>query len=746
MEKSLFITEKPSVAMDYIKLLKINGKKRDGYIESDKAIFTWCVGHMVTMSYPEAYDIELKRWSLKTLPFIPKTFKYEVIPGVKSQFEKVKPLLNREDIKTIYVCTDSGREGEYIYRLVDEMVGVKGKDKKRVWLDSLTEDEVKRGIREAKDLSFYDSLSDAAYLRAKEDYLLGINFSRLLTLVYGESLKRFTKEDSSVIAVGRVMSCVLSMVVERERDFRNFIKTPFYKINASFNVDENSDYKGDFKADEVSKYFESVVLYNDGGFKTKEDAEKLIEELKKVEENDIFVDKIIKSKENKNPPLLFNLAEIQNECAKRFKINPDETLNVIQNLYEKKLVTYPRTDARVISTAVAKEINKNLVKINKFSLPEIKNITKKILENKWYAGLEKTKYVDDKKITDHYAIIPTGEGFETYNSLNKLNKDIYEVILRRFLAIFYPRAEFSKMTIITKIGKEHFYTMDKVCKNKGFLEVLSKDEKQENNSKEFLKNLKKNQRVKLLDLELKEGETSPPKRYNSGSIILAMENAGKLIEEDELREQIKGQGIGTSATRAEILKKLDKIKYIKINNKNQIITSTQKGEFVYEVIKDSVPTLLNPVLTASWEKGLTLVAEKKLTKEEFMDKLKEYINKNFSNALRHNGVFDINKIYKTILNKDNEILDEEEKVLGVCPICKKGVVVKNKKGYGCSNWESGCKFFVGEICGVIIEKQEIKNLMKYGKTHIISGFKSKKGNEFSTRLIIKNKKIEFDFK
>ncbi|MBC8062079.1 MAG: topoisomerase C-terminal repeat-containing protein [Clostridiaceae bacterium] len=749
MGKSLFITEKPSVAMDYVKLLNIKGTKRDGFIESERAVFTWCVGHMVTMSYPEVYDENLKRWSLATLPFLPNSYKYEVIPAVAKQFETVRSLLDREDITTIYVCTDSGREGEYIYRLVDEMVGVKEKEKKRVWIDSQTEEEIKRGIKEAKALSEYDALASSAYLRAKEDYLLGINFSRLLTLIYGKSVASIMKDDKGVIAVGRVMSCVLGMIVVREREIRNFIKIPFFKTIGSFEVEENKVYTGEWRTTEISAYFESPLLYSESGFKRRESAEQLIGELKADGFlNEAIIQSVTKTNENKNPPLLFNLAEMQNECSKKFKINPDETLSKIQSLYEKKLVTYPRTDARVLSTSVAKQIDSNIAKLVRFQGDEeIKVIAQNILDKKWYKSIEKSKYVDDSKITDHYAIIPTGEGFENYNSLKDLDKDIYNLILRRFLAIFYPPAKYSKLTIITKQGNECFFTTDKVCTSKGYLEV-SKSETNQTEEKElsFLNNLKKGQKVKLNELIIKEGETSPPKKYTSGSIILAMENAGKLIEDEELREQIKGSGIGTSATRAEILKKLEKIEYISTNKKTQILSPTTRGEMVYEVIKDSVPTMLNPTLTASWEKGLGMVADRELPPEEFMIKLETYIKNNFTRALKHNGVIETKKLFGEVFKDTEMIIDESgNNVPGTCPFCKKGHIIKSKKGYGCTNWQSGCKFFVSEICGIAIPVDQIKNLLKYGKTEIISGFKSKKGNEFSARLVLKDNKIELDF-
>lgn len=642
ISKALFITEKPSVAAEFAKALKINGKKQDGYIESDRAIVTWCVGHLVNMSYPEKYDEKLKKWSLDTLPFLPKVYKYEVIDGVKKQFNIVKSQLIREDIDRIYVCTDSGREGEYIYRLVDDMAGNPSKEKRRVWIDSQTEEEIIRGVKEAKDLKEYDNLSEAAYLRAKEDYLMGINFSRLLSLVYGKTVSNYLGKKFIVIAVGRVMSCVLGMVVQREREVREFIVTPFYKIIGSFKVDEGSSYDGEWKAVEGSKYFDSQTLYNEGGFKTQEAAQKLIGELRDSSvDGKALVEAVTKKKENKNAPLLFNLAEMQNECSKRFKINPEQTLGHIQALYEKKMLTYPRTDARVLSTAVAKEIDKNIKKLLNFKGDvEIKNIAENILEKKWYSNLAKTKYVDDSKITDHYAIIPTGEGLQNYLSLKDIEKKIYDLVLRRFLAIFYPPAVYSKVSVITKIDVERFFTSDKVCVELGYLEVLKPDsDSNDSDSKnmKFLSTLKKGQSVMLEDLVVKEGKTSPPKRFTTGSIIIAMENAGKLIEDEELREHIKGSGIGTSATRSGILTKLEKIEYIKSNNKTQVVMPTLLGEIIYDVVKNSIPTLLNPDLTASWEKGLTMVTKNEIAGNLYMDKLENYIIKNSDRVLKLNN-------------------------------------------------------------------------------------------------------------
>ena len=627
--KKLLITEKPSVAMEFAKVLKVNTNRKNGYLESENWVITWCVGHLVTMSYPEKYDEKLKFWRLDTLPFLPKEYKYEVIPAVQNQFTVLKMLLTREDIDTIYVGTDSGREGEYIYRLVDQMIGVTGKTKKRIWIDSQTEEEILRGIKEAKDISEYNSLSDSAYLRAKEDYLIGINFSRLLSIIYGKRVAKQINEEKASISIGRVMTCVLGMVVSREREIRNFIKTKYYKILGDFET-QNGNFTAEWKVNENSIKYGLPELYNETGFKQKESAEKFLNELSK---KDAIVSEIKKSKQKENAPLLFNLAEIQNESTKRFKIKPDETLEIIQNLYEKKLVTYPRTDARVISTAVAKEISKNLNGLARgFKDEEILGYINKMITEKYSTNLLKTKYVNDSKITDHYAIIPTGQGFENYEKLPELQKQIYKLIVKRFLSIFFPPAEFNKISATINIENETFYTSQKVCVKLGYLEILKPQKeanKEEITSNEGLKDLKKGQKLESVKLSIKEAETTPPTRYNSGSMILAMENAGKLIEDEVLREQIKGAGIGTSATRAEIIKKLERIKYIDINSKTQIITPTTKGEIIYDVVAKSMPDMLNPKLTASWEKGLEMVAKKEIKSTEFMEKLERYINTKF---------------------------------------------------------------------------------------------------------------------
>ena len=713
MAKSLYIAEKPSVAQEFANALKINARRSDGYIESEDAVVTWCVGHLVTMSYPEAYDAKFKRWSLETLPFLPKEFKYQVIEGVAKQFQIVSGLLNRPDVDTIYICTDSGREGEYIYRLVDQMAGVKGKTRKRVWIDSQTEEEILRGIREAKDWSEYDNLSSSAYLRAKEDYLMGINFSRLLTLKYGQTISNYLKTDRTVLSVGRVMTCVLGMVVRREREIRNFVKTPFYRVVGNFDAQGTAgpslsgmSFDAEWKSVAGSKYFETPYLYKENGFKARETAQELIDMLSEIQPGEVplstvqpeeippssvrrygkaQVAGIERKKETKNPPLLYNLAELQNDCSKMFKISPDETLRVVQELYEKKLVTYPRTDARVLSTAVAKEIHKNIGGLRNFA--PVKDFASEVLESGSYKGIAKTRYVNDKQITDHYAIVPTGQGFGALRSLNGLSEKVYEVICRRFLSVFYPAAIYQKYGLDLAMDKEHFFANFRVMLEPGYLKVADvsfgrkaeaeqkrqdaaaksaedgsgngkdndgKDEAESarNNSNmnnpEFiamLGALKKGMELDVKDLTIKEGETSPPKRYTSGSMILAMENAGQLIEDEELRAQIKGSGIGTSATRAEILKKLVNIKYLSLNGKTQVITPSLLGEMIFDVVDNSIRQLLNPDLTASWEKGLTYVAEGTITTDEYMEKLEKFVAGRTYSVLRLNNQYQMREYF-----------------------------------------------------------------------------------------------------
>lgn len=664
MAKRLFIAEKPSVAQEFARILKVNGRRGDGYLESEDTIVTWCVGHLVTMSYPEVYDEALKKWSLDTLPFLPEKFLYEVIPNVKKQFQTVSGLLNREDVDTIYICTDSGREGEYIYRLVDQMAKVpETKKKLRVWIDSQTEDEILRGVREAKSMADYDNLSSSAYLRAKEDYLMGINFSRVLSLKYGYWLNNnFQDKKWTSVSVGRVMTCVLGMVVTREWEIRNFVKTPFYRVIGTFEL-ERKQFQGEWKAVEGSRYYQSPALYKENGFKEREQALALIDLLMQPEPVPSVIEKVEKKKEKKNPPLLFNLAELQNLSSKLFKISPDETLAIVQELYEKKLVTYPRTDARVLSSAVAKEIGKNLSGLQGYeqAAPYLPYIS----ENQTYKGLEKTRYVNDKQITDHYAIIPTGQGLSALKSLGEVQTKMYEVIVRRFLSIFYPPAVYQKLNVTVKAGEERFFTSTKVLLEEGFLPVTQysftkkknpeemtdspkegEEEEETFDLKDVLDLLRKNTPVNLKECNIKEGETSPPKRYNSGSIILAMENAGQLIEDEELRAQIKGSGIGTSATRAEILKKLFNIDYLNLNKKTQIITPTLKGELVCGIVRYSMPQMLSPKLTASWEKGLTGVAEGTISEEEYMQKLKGFVTQMVDRAKAEDNRGRLNSYYR----------------------------------------------------------------------------------------------------
>lgn len=674
MGKSVFIAEKPSVAQEFAKALHAQFSRKDGFLESEQYIVTWCYGHLVSMSYPEKYDEKLKRWSLDTLPFLPEKYRYEVIPSAQKQFETVKGLLNRADVSTIYICTDSGREGEYIYRLVDMMAGVKDKKRLRVWIDSQTEEEVLKGIKQAKDWSEYDNLSASAFLRAKEDYLMGINFSRALTLKYGRNISGYLRTDRTVVSVGRVMTCVLGMVVRREREIRSFEKTPFYRVIADIvcggqngeDAAAGRSFPAEWRVTEKSRYYNTPDLYKENGFKKREKAAELIRNIsgKEVAEGNAgvdncgiisVIDSVEKKKETKNPPLLYNLAELQNDCSKLFKISPDQTLQIVQELYEKKLVTYPRTDARVLSTAVCKEIHKNIGGLRNYALA--RDFASEILEKKMYTGVAKTRYCDDKKITDHYAIIPTGQGFGALGSVSQTASKVYEVIVRRFLSIFYPAAQYQKISIVTTTQNESFFASFKVLVDEGYLKVTpysfikkkaesgngaSGDDSTENEKCdaaffEELKKLRKGSQLPINSLTIKEGETTPPKRYTSGSMILAMENAGQLIEDEELRAQIKGSGIGTSATRAEILKKLDKNNYICINNKTQVITPAKLGEIIYEVVNASIPPLLNAELTASWEKGLTYVAEGTITSDEYMAKLEDFVSRRTNRVINLNN-------------------------------------------------------------------------------------------------------------
>ena len=652
--KSLYITEKPSVAQEFAKALKIQAARRDGYLEGEEAVVTWCVGHLVTMSYPDVYDERYARWSLQTLPFLPEKFLYEVIPATKKQFKIVSGLLNRKDIDIIYVCTDSGREGEYIYRLVEQEAHVKGKERRRVWIDSQTEEEILHGIRTAKDLSEYDNLANAAYLRAKEDYLMGINFSRLLSLKYGQTISRYTGTRFTVISVGRVMTCVLGMIVRREREIRQFVKRPFYRVLASMDCD-GAALEGEFRAVKGSAYYQSPKLYKENGFSKKEDAKELIRELGQPEPVQAVLEKLERKKENKNPPLLYNLAELQNDCSRRYKISPDETLKIVQELYEKKLVTYPRTDARVLSSAVAKEIQKNIRGLASFA--PLQQYAQEVLGKDAWKKIASTRYVNDKQITDHYAIIPTGQGLGALRSLKPLSAKVYELIARRFLSVFYPPAVYQKTSLAVKIKKESFFSSFRLLLSEGYLKVAgmpAESRKKEDGTEEVkcdeklllaLQNCKKGAILDVKGFTIKEGETSPPKRYTSGSMILAMENAGQLIEDEELRAQIKGSGIGTSATRAEILRKLEANKYIGLNKKTQVLSPTQLGEMIFDVVDQSIRSLLNPELTASWEKGLTYVAEGTITPKEYMQKLEGFIRRRTDVVLSGNSQYALQKLF-----------------------------------------------------------------------------------------------------
>lgn len=651
MGKSVFIAEKPSVAEEFGKALheSFKNRKSDGYLESDNFIVTWCVGHLVTMCYPDKYDPALKSWRLETLPFIPEEFMYEVIPSVEKQFNIVKGVLTRPDVDTIYVCTDSGREGEYIYRLVRQMAGVTGKTEKRVWIDSQTEEEILKGIKTAKDISEYNNLSDAAYLRAKEDYLMGINFSRVLTLKYGRNISSYLKTDKTVISVGRVMTCVLGMIVRREREIRAFVKMPFYRVIGKTLIGDIS-FDAEWKTSETSRFYNTPYLYKDNGFKDRTKAQELVDYLSDPLPAEGSVTAIERKKEVKNPPLLFNLAELQNECSKLFKISPDQTLAVVQELYEKKLVTYPRTDARVLSSAISKEIDKNIRGLCSYA--PLNDIASQVLEEKSYVNIGKSRYCDDKKITDHYAIIPTGQGFGAMRGLSQTASRVYEVIARRFLSIFFPSAEYTKVSVSLNVKNELLSASFKVLSKEGYLSVMknsfAKSQDSEENDEATLQALKKVKKGDILYVEefsIKEGETSPPKRYNSGSIILAMENAGQLIEDEELRAQIKGSGIGTSATRAEILKKLNTIGYIATNPKTQIITPTMLGEIVYDVVDNSIKQLLNPELTASWEKGLTYVANGEITPDEYLNKLEGFVTRRTQAVKSMNNQSELVKLF-----------------------------------------------------------------------------------------------------
>ncbi len=660
MGKSLIITEKPSVARDFAKVLHVSGKG-DGYIENQEYVITWCVGHLVGLVYPEVYDEKYRKWKLEDLPFLPENYIYDVIPEVKKQYDVVHRMLQREDIARVYWAGDAGKEGQTIEENIRNYGGVReGMEELRVWIDSQTEEEILRGIREARPMSDYANLGQSGIMRTIEDYAMGINFSRALSVKYGSMLNHAAGTKSyAAIAVGRVMTCVLGMVVIREREIRNFTETPFYRVIGSFSQQESTG-RGiacEWKAVDGSRYFESPLLYRENGFKKEKDAQALIAA---HSGKPAYVDHTEKGTSRKKAPLLFNLAELQAECSKRFKISPDQTLAAAQELYERKLTTYPRTDARVLSTAAAKEITKNLSGLRGYEPTAV--FVSDILENHRYQGLLKSQYVNDSKVTDHYAIIPTGQ-IKALASLNAQQRAVYELIVRRFLSIFYPPAEYATCKLVVRVESERFYTSAKVLAKEGYLAVASpkkaaeagrtadatgthrdtgsadvpNGDGQEDASGElkadpkellaFIKQLKKGDEVAVCGYAIRQGKTSPPKRYTSGSMVLAMENAGQLIEDEELREQIKGSGIGTSATRADIIKKLVRIGYLNLNKKTQVLTPQNFGEMVYEVVNMTAPALLNPKMTASWEKGLDGITRGTVDFWEYRGKLEDFIRK-----------------------------------------------------------------------------------------------------------------------
>lgn len=763
MGKTLIITEKPSVAREYATILKVNGKG-DGRIENGEYVITWCVGHLVEMLYPEKYDIKYKKWNLSDLPFLPEQYQYGVIENVRQQYEIVQKQMHREDVDTILYAGDSGREGEVIIQLIRNMSGVRpGMEEKRVWIDSCTEEEILRGIREAKGMEHYDNLANAGIMRAIEDYAMGINFSRALSVKYGSMLNRAANTRSySAIAIGRVMTCVLGMVVRREREIREFVETPFYRIMGTF-AREGAEYTGEWKAVEGSRYFQSPVLYKENGFKREEDAKRLIAELKQQSQAKVLA--VQKSTEKKRPPLLFNLAELQAECSKRYKISPDATLKIAQELYERKLTTYPRTDARVLTTAIAKEIYKNLNGLKNYTPTAM--YTNEVLTEKRYQKLEKTMYTDDKKVTDHYAIIPTGQVTE-YQRLNDMQKKVYDLIVRRFLSIFYPPTIYQKANITTQAGKESFFTSVKVLKDPGYLVVAqpkTKEEKEEEKEAanqrllSLILSFKKGDVVEIKGYEIKEGKTSPPKRYTSGSMVLAMENAGNLIEDEELRAQIKGAGIGTSATRAGIIEKLVQIKYLNLNHKTQVLTPSRFGEMIYEVVVLTIPSMLNPEMTASWEKGLAGVEQGEISTEQYRETLEKYVRR-YTDQIKQNELQDViakriepfatGSGYETMGSSDRHDIDAN------CPMCG-GKIQTTPFGYGCSNYKSdksGCTFSIGAIAGKRLSEEEAATLIRNGSIKEVRGFRSKTGKFFSAGLKLEDyqdakgnagKRVAFDF-
>lgn len=620
--KKLFITEKPSVAMEFAKILGVN-KRNDGYIESEDYIITWCVGHLVCLAYPEKYDDKYKKWNIDDIPFLPDKYIYEVIPTVKKQYDIIKKFLNSKEIDTVYWAGDSAREGQVIEENIRILAGVrKGMKELRIWIDSQTEEEILRGIKTAKPMSEYDDLAKSGLMRAIEDYAVGINFSRALTCKYGDRINaRASLKKKVPISVGRVMTCVLGMVVMRENDIKNFKPEKFYKVKANCN-----GIVFEWKYHDNSIINENIKRYKENSFIEKSDAEKLINELKGKK---AIIEKVEIKNTKKAAPLLFNLAELQNEATKALKISPDETLEYVQRLYEKKLVTYPRTDARVLSTAVSKEISNNICGLSK--LPKYRDIINDDLKRNCSKIIE-TKYVDDSKISDHYAIIPTGR---IADDLSEMEKSIFYMIVDRFIAIFMEPAVYSNTDISFRIDNELFNTSSKVLTNLGFLKLYDAECKENIEVSEFVKHCKEGCQYSVT-LSIAEGMTSPPKRYTSGSMILAMENAGQLIEEEELREQIKGSGIGTSATRAEIVKKLVEIGYLMCDKKTQVLMPTMLGFNIYNIVNKTVPSLLQPRMTASWEKGLKRIEDGTVTLEVYQKKLYDYIRKEIDNIKNGN--------------------------------------------------------------------------------------------------------------
>ena len=756
MAKSLIITEKPSVAQEFARILGVSGRN-DGYIENDKYVITWCVGHLVEMVYPEEYDEKYKRWRLEDLPFLPEEYKYNVIPNVSKQYDTVHRMLFREDIETVYWAGDAGKEGQTIEENIRRFGGVRpGMKELRVWIDSQTEEEILRGIREAKPMSEYDNLAKSGIMRTIEDYAMGINFSRAMSVKYGKLLNDAAATKSyTAIAVGRVMTCVLGMVVIREREIRNFAETPFYRVVGGFlpeGAETEETVTAEWKAVNGSKYFESPLLYKENGFKKRESAENLIGEL---DGKQAVIKSLERGTSRKKAPLLFNLAELQAECSKRYKISPDETLQVAQDLYEKKLTTYPRTDARVLSTAVAKEIGKNLNRLKTYE--PTKTYTERILKEGTYRNIARTQYTDDSKITDHYAIIPTGQLTEL-GSLSDLQRRVYDLVVRRFLSIFYPAAEYETIKLVVQVGVEQLFASAKVLKNPGFLEIMGRpgnDENKEEESAGLLKlagQLKTGDPLKVDGYEIKEGKTAPPKRYTSGSMVLAMENAGQLIEEEELREQIKGSGIGTSATRAEIIRKLVRIGYLNLNKKTQVLSPEAIGEMVFEVVSMTVPALLNPKMTASWEKGLDGITRGTVIMEDYRSKLEDFIRKETVSMIEHDLTGNLAARIHPFVGKGGRGLAAKKKIEAVCPVCG-GEMETTPFGYGCSNYKkdgSGCKFAIGTIAGRDLEEDEVAELLTKGHTEVLSGFISKSRKRFSAALVLEKDEngkasVNFDF-